>query len=301
VSPSRVTARWGALAKGVALLAVTVALAVAVLQAWIVVERTLPALHPFRLPVDPDLARALGPVEEVAVSSEGGVVLRGWYVPSRNGAAVVFAHGLEANRTQLVPLAAPLVRAGFGALLLDSRAHGESGGDRCTLGWREQADLRAALEFLGRRRDVAPGRVGIVGYSVGGLAGGLVAARDGRIRAVALAATFGSLSELVAAEEHAWTAPIAWATLRVAGIDLDAVRLEPALCDLAPRPLLLIFGSEDTTATPALGRRLVSRACDPASLEIVPGADHAHLPAAAGERLGARLVAFFEAGLAPRP
>ena len=70
--------------------------------------------------------------EDVTLSSDGGH-LRGWYVPSRNGAAVVLLHDHGANRLALAPHAAMLTRAGYGVLLLDLRAHGRSDGRRLSL------------------------------------------------------------------------------------------------------------------------------------------------------------------------
>jgi poly(3-hydroxybutyrate) depolymerase len=61
-----------------------------------------------------------------------------------------------------------LVRHGYGALLLDPRGAGASEGDYNAYGWAGERDLRAAIAFLQRRRDVDPGRIGGIGLSVGG-------------------------------------------------------------------------------------------------------------------------------------
>jgi uncharacterized protein len=101
---------------------------------------------------------------DVAFRTSDGLTLHGWYVPSRNGAAVITFPG----RDQPVPHARMLVRHGYGVLLLDPRGEGESDGDFNALGWGGWRDVVAAVDFLERRPDVEPGRIGGVGLSVGG-------------------------------------------------------------------------------------------------------------------------------------
>src|SRR5947209_19579580 len=67
-------------------------------------------------------------LSEVAFESSDGSALRGWWLPSRNGAAVVFVHGSSADRRGLYPQALFLHQHGFGALLFDMPGHGESAG-----------------------------------------------------------------------------------------------------------------------------------------------------------------------------
>jgi len=40
---------------------------------------------------------------DVTFISEDGITLGGWYIPSRNGAAVILAHGFGGNRLDLLP------------------------------------------------------------------------------------------------------------------------------------------------------------------------------------------------------
>ena len=112
-------------------------------------EPLLDSLQPTRVPVTAaDRAHALqrlGPFEDVQFTTADGVTLRGWYKPARNGAAVIFVHGGGNNRLWFLPEAAALVRSGFGVLLFDSRANGESAGALQSWGDHEPADARAAL------------------------------------------------------------------------------------------------------------------------------------------------------------
>jgi len=105
--------------------------------------------------------------EEVAFETSDGVTLRGWYVPSTNGAAVALLHGSGGARTGVVEHARMLIRHGYGVLAFDSRGHGESDGATVATGWGAREDFVAAARYLADRPDVDPARIGILGSSMG--------------------------------------------------------------------------------------------------------------------------------------
>lgn len=96
-----------------------------------------------------DLGR---PHEEIDLRTSDGLRLSGWYVPSRNGAAVIVFPG----RTGPVDHARMLARNGYGVLMLDRRGEGESEGDYSARGWGGEPDLRAALDSSARSRMSTP-------------------------------------------------------------------------------------------------------------------------------------------------
>ena len=102
--------------------------------------------------------------EEVNFTTSDGLRLEGWYVPSKNGAAVISSPGRKGPQRP----AAMLARHGYGVLLFDRRGEGESEGDPNAYGWRGTRDLSAAISYLESRPDVDPNRIGGVGLSVGG-------------------------------------------------------------------------------------------------------------------------------------
>ncbi len=73
--------------------------------------------------------------DELHLRTSDGVTLAAWYVPSRNGAAVVVLHGASSTRSDVLPAAAVLARHGYGVLLVDARGHGDSAGRPMELGW----------------------------------------------------------------------------------------------------------------------------------------------------------------------
>ena len=125
---------------------------------------------------------ALGlPHERVAFPASDGVHLAGWYVPSRNGAAVVLVHGGGGDRQGTILHARMLANAGYGVLLYDARGRGESAGHENAAGWQWDRDVRGAVSFLIRR---GIDRIGLLGLSTGAEAVVTEAASDTRVEAV---------------------------------------------------------------------------------------------------------------------
>ena len=122
--------------------------------------------------------------QNVAFRTADGVRLSGWYIPPRNGAAVVVLPGSGSTRTAVLGQAAVLARHGYGALLLDTRGHGLSGGHAMDFGWWGDRDIAAAVSFLARQPAVHFGRIGLVGESMGGEQALAALGADPRIRAV---------------------------------------------------------------------------------------------------------------------
>lgn len=105
--------------------------------------------------------------EDITLTPADGIELKGWYIPSQNGAAVILLHGYSGNRLQMLPHAQWLSQAGYGVLLYDQRASGESGGRWRTWGWQDVDDLSAAIAFIHSDPNVQPGHIGVFGASTG--------------------------------------------------------------------------------------------------------------------------------------
>lgn len=258
-------------------------------------------LHPPHVPVErPEPSGELAGLEDITLTTSDGLTLRGWYVPSRNRAAVVLVHGFADNRTQLLFEARVLARAGYGVLLFDLRAHGESGGGQVTWGDGERRDVTAALDFVSARQDVDPARVGLFGFSMGGTTALLVATADPRVKAVAAAGAYPALEADIYSGYGRWgvlSAGPVLESLRRAGIDVDAVRPIDGMCRLQGRPLLLVNGDVDPDAPAKLQASLFHAACEPKSLWVVPGAGHGEYSKVAPQEYERRLLGHFDAAL----
>ena len=152
------------------------------------------AVRPPRLTISGTPREYRLPAEDLTLTTADGVALAAWLVPSVTPAApaIVVLHGYPANKADLLPIAGAL-HARFTVLLVDFRSFGASAGRATTLGFRERADLRAAVDLLAQRGHTS---VGVFGYSLGGAVAILGAGEDPRIRAIAAWAPFADLRVL---------------------------------------------------------------------------------------------------------
>ena len=254
-------------------------------------------LHPRREPVPAPPASNL---EAVMLHTSDGLTLHGWLGASRNGAAVIFGHGLPGTRLQLWPAAEALWTAGYGVLVFDFRGQGQSEG-RPGWGDAEQLDFDAAVSFVRAR---VPGRIGAVGFSMGGSVVVEVAARDPRVAAVTVQGTFTSLADDIHHSYGRWgpfsEAP-ARALLRWSGVNVASVRPGDRICSISPRPVLLIYGTRDLMTPIAAAHAMEWLACEPKAFWLVEGAAHGGYRAVDPREYDRRVRAFFDAALLKRP
>ena len=153
-----------------------------VLIAFLVVYPTMLVVDYLAKPRAPIDQAALGLAhEQVTFTATDGVPLAGWYVPSRNGAAIVLVHGGGGDRQGTILHARMLASAGYGVLLYDARGRGESGGHENAFGWQWDRDVHGAVSYLAAR---GVHRIGLLGLSTGAEAVVTEAASDARVEAV---------------------------------------------------------------------------------------------------------------------
>jgi pimeloyl-ACP methyl ester carboxylesterase len=231
-----------------------------------------------------DIAAPSGTLR-VNMTASGGVRLSGWYLPSRNGAAVVLRHGAGSTAADTVAHARVLHDAGYGVLATDARGHGHSGGQGMDLGWYGESDIRAAVDALAERPEIDPDRIGVVGLSMGGEEAIGAARADGRIRAVVAEGATGR----TAADKY-WLVD-EYGMEGAAQVMLDAVAyglvdmltaaappptLEESVRLSSSTPMLLIAGGEMPDEQ-LVAARLA--AVDPARVDVWVVPDAAHVGA----------------------
>lgn len=270
--------------------------------AWFVALPVGFGVYLTHLPLRKDVRDAdLGaPKEAVTVPGADGLELRGWYVPSRNRAAVIAMHGTGNTRLGVSRHATLLARHGYGVLALDLPGHGESDGRSTSAAWLMDDDVAAAARWLAARRDVDPEKVALLGVSLGGEVALRVAAGDDGVRATVAEGAMGGAKDA----RDAGQGPLALAQLAVLGAVGTVLSGEGADADadlverIAPRPLMLISAG---TAAEADANRVFARRGG-ASTEHwnLPGAKHATAIRADAAGYEERVVGFLDRALAPR-
>ena len=243
--------------------------------------------------------------EAVTFETKDGIRLDAWFIPSPSAigpsSAIVLCHGLGAARSDFTELAASLARQGFHTLLFDFRAHGKSGGQKSSFGWKEKEDLMAAIEYLSKRREVAPGRIGVYGFSMGGATALMTAAERKAIRAVVADSSFASLrDQTIAILETAYgrpfkplVYPLMWLYRLYFGIDPEKISPLDVVSQISPAAVMIIGGGEDEQMPTSVAKRLFEAARDPKELWLIPGAVHGGTLSSAGEEYEQRVGGFF--------
>jgi alpha-beta hydrolase superfamily lysophospholipase len=292
------------------LILLVVSAMVSAVMGWVIAPSFL---HPVRRPLTPDLVReadasfahSRAHCEDFPVTAADGALLRGWKVrPEKpNGAWVLLFHGVADNRAGAIGQSEILLTAGYSVVMMDQRAHGESGGEMATYGWLERNDTRAVIDALAASEH--PVHIFALGESMGAGIALQSAGVDPRIEAVVAEAPFASLREAsydyAGLQEHPLLgktlfAPGAWVMLyrggKIAGF--RAAEVSPAQA-VATRnfPVLLICDEADTTLPCRHAKIIYAAASGPKSLWIVPGAFHAAALGFAPEEFRGRVLEFF--------
>ena len=228
--------------------------AVAVLAVyWLVIPIAIGILATHRPRADVAPADLGHPYEEVTIRTSDGLDLAAWYLPSRNGAAVIS----YPTRQGKLPQARMLARHGYGVLLVDARGYDGSDGDPNLFGWAGSNDIDAAIAWLKKQPDVKDGRIGGIGFSVGGeMMAQAAASNPGLHAVVSEGAGVRSVREhLLRGARGLFSLPNS-ALQSAAVAVMSGTAPPPSLADLlpriAPRPLFLIYagrggGGEELT------------------------------------------------------
>jgi pimeloyl-ACP methyl ester carboxylesterase len=118
--------------------------------------------------------------------------------------AVILAHGRDSCRGEELrgttrTLVHELTSRGLSVIMVDLRGHGESDRARLTFGRRERYDILGAVDFL-LDRGYEPGRIGVLGASMGGVSAIAAAAEEHAIGALITDSAFASLEEVLTAQ-----------------------------------------------------------------------------------------------------
>ena len=261
---------------------------------------------PRRAQADAMLARTGARKADFTVRADDGIELRGWKIvpPSPNGDWVLLFHGVSDNRTGDLGHAEFLLRHDYSVVLMDSRAHGESGGEMATYGWKERYDTVAISNALCTSENVR--HLYALGVSMGAAIALQSAAVEPRIAAVAAEDPFANLREVSYDYAGLDISPLLGKTLfrpatffaidgmkRAGGFDPDDVSPQKAVAQ-RPFPVLLICGTDDHRIPCRHAREIYKAAAGPKELWILQGAGHASALGQAPAEYENRVVSFFE-------
>ncbi|MGD8403983.1 MAG: alpha/beta hydrolase [Anaerolineales bacterium] len=263
-----------------------------------VITETAPA--PSQVEIPPNLPFD---VEEITFLSEDGLRMGGWYAPPENGALVILLHGYGSNRTAMIWHAEQMTKAGYGVLMYDERASGESEGEYRSYGWEDPRDVGGALAFLSDKSEVDSNMLGIAGCSIGGQIalqgaayypqiGAVWADGPSTIRAQDIKKPTNPIYALLIAANYM----LDWMFEIKLGIDAPAPMLE-IIDDIAPRPIMLVGGGTSMPFTGSEGDHLEiykQYAGETAELWVILEAVHCDGPIRRPEEYATKMKKFFD-------
>ncbi len=220
--------------------------------------------------------------EAVRIPTVRGRSLFGWLLPAPGSdRTVVVVHGWGSNAELMLPLAAPLQRAGFNVLLYDARNHGNSDADTFSSLPRFAEDLGKAIAWLKRHHSQRAHRIAVLGHSVGAGAVLFQASRNPDIAAVISIAAFAHPAQVTERYLRRLYLPRPIINLVIRYVEwVIGDRFETIAPINTVRqivcPILLVHGQDDRTVPVDDGRRILAncRVSSQARLLEIEGAGH---------------------------
>jgi hypothetical protein len=224
----------------------------------------------------------IGAIEGVSFESEGAFLLGTIYIGSKEGTkpTALLLHGLPGFEKN-VDIAYALREKGWNVLIPHYRGCWGSEGKYTFTGII--ADVKNAVTMMATRPYVDINNIFIVGHSLGGWAAMVTAAQDERIRgaiAIAEGTTLSEASDQVQVHlmniiEHRFLKGISYQralqSYKKMGSELAAQNWISAI---APRPILVVGGTEDAVVSTKRVQALYDAAQEPKALILINDADH---------------------------
>ena len=243
------------------------------------------------------------PLEEVSfLSSEFNLPTPAYFIPAEipNGGTVIVVPTRNERRGDRIDEIAVYHRHGYQVLTYDSRSCIANVPN--SLGFREVPQVGDALAYLTTRTDVDPERIAIHGFSAGGALAILAASQYPELNAVVAQGGYHDFEATIRDNSSAmgWLGGLHFFGARLGywlstGDDMSALSPLRAIPQIAPRPILLVYGSNE----PSLyGARLQQAAAGAnASLWEVPGAYHGNYLTTAPEAYERVMIGFMDSAL----
>lgn len=124
----------------------------------------------------------------------------GWFFPGFRGApTILLCHGYESSKGELLTLVSALQEHQYNVFVFDFAGHGANAGTT-SFGYRETAELKAAMDTIAQRNDVDAKSFGVWGVNLGAYVALREAEVDKRIHALVLDSVYDDPKQMVTVE-----------------------------------------------------------------------------------------------------
>ncbi|PHS04377.1 MAG: hypothetical protein COA88_13575 [Kordia sp.] len=134
----------------------------------------------------------------IDIKVDENINLKGYWIQSTQDetkAIMILLHGIGGCKEHFLGLAKKLANKGIATIVFDSRAHGKSGGEYCTYGYKEKKDISKIINYIKSKAPVLP--IGIWGNSMGGAIAIQALEEDKRLDFGIIESTFTALDQIV--------------------------------------------------------------------------------------------------------
>ncbi len=220
------------------------------------------------------------------VTTADGLHIQGWYIDRGADATLIVAHGQGAHAGNFMPfLTTALADRHVNGLIFDFRGHGFSDGHTTSFGYHEQADLRAALQWLRDTHPRSARNLIFYAFSMGTGAALPVAADTHETLGVIIDSGFDHLTGVARSRAailpHGPQEYLFYTGLASVSVVCEAPiwRVRPGdSLDAIRAPILVLHGEADAMIPASQAQQLLDH--PGVTGRIIPGAQHTNLPAA---------------------
>jgi uncharacterized protein len=257
-------------------------------------------LHPRRINWNNPLEQYRMPAERISVRTPDSVSIRGvWVHDTVARPTIIFLHGIGNCKERFYGRAEQLWQAGYSTVMIDLRAHGESGGENCTYGFFEKKDVRAVVDYVLQQQPNTP-RLGILGHSLGGAVALQTLAEEPRLQFGIIESTFADFRDIVydyqqrmfKISSHALADNAIGRAAAIAGFEPDSVRPAEAARRIR-QPMLMVHGDRDERIKIDYGRlNFNNLASADKEFYVVAGGTHSQVATIGGAAYQAKIESF---------
>ena len=226
--------------------------------------------------------------QDIIMPSRFGYSLIGTFIPNPQATdkTLIFLHGFSESRLAGLSYLNIYLNAGYNLLLVDSRAHGESGGESVTWGVYEKYDVDQWVDWL--RHRYPAGTIGIHGISMGAATALLHAGLNESNKRVAFYvadSSYADFESLLAAQMNQrlhlpgnippqlllpYANAVAYLRSRFTFGDASPIRVVQQVTT----PVLYIHGEADRLVPASMSQQLFSATKGQRQIQLFPRADH---------------------------
>ena len=247
-----------------------------------------------------DILRAKSiPCERVELQAKDGVKLIGRYYDKQSDKTILFVHGYQSNPfNNFSAIMLDCLEQGVNVLLIDQRAHGESGGRFTTMGHREQEDLQQWIAYAEGKAGVE--HIFVYGISMGATTVGYASEhiQSSKVKGLVMEAGFTCFyDELVNSLEHAFMRKAALNYIYLSTKSIlksDIKQSVEASLKNNKIPVLFLHGDVDKEVTIDFTKRSFLACASKKKMVTVEGAGHTLCYQIGGETVRKELNEFMK-------